>query len=453
MLAGLANFVTRARWDDAPPAARDELKKRVLDSIACAVGALDGIPVRAIRSAVAELGANPSATLIGGGRTSPDRAALHNGAAIRYLDFNDCYLASREACHPSDNLAPVLACAEHSGKDGREMLTALAVAYQVQTRLCDLAPVRDRGFDHVTQGAYAAAAGASRALGLDVEQATNAIAIAGTAYNALRVTRTGALSHWKGLAYPNTAFGAVNGAFLAKHGVTGPAQVFEGAKGFMEVIAGRFEIDWEREGLDAVLRTITKRYNAEGHAQSALEGLLEMRKAAGLTGSEVEAVELETFAAAYNIIGGGNEGDKKTVVTKEDADHSFPYLVAVALLDGQVMPAQYAPARIRAEDVQSLLRRVDIKLAEDLTARFPQEHGCRFRIRLRDGRTLQGGKTDYLGFESRPASWEDLGAKLRALGEARLGAGLADRLVETVADLDRRPVSELAGLLAEVGSC
>src|SRR5581483_11267265 len=147
------------------------------------------------------------------------------------------------------------------------LLAALAVAYQAQCRLSDEAPVRAKGFDHTVQGAYAVAAGAARALGLDAERAANAIAISGTANVALRVTRTGALSHWKGLAYPNTAMAATHAALLAAHGITGPQEVFEGNKGFKETISGPFEIDWHAEDLERVRLTILKKHNAEIHAQ------------------------------------------------------------------------------------------------------------------------------------------------------------------------------------------
>jgi 2-methylcitrate dehydratase len=150
---------------------------------------------------------------------------------------------------------------------------ALAVAYQVQCRLSEAAPVRAGGFDHTTQGAYAVAAGTARALDLDQARTANAIAIAGTAYNALRVTRTGVLSHWKGLAFPNTVLGATHAAFLARQGITGPPEVFEGNKGFKEAIAGPFTIDWDHEGLDVVQRTILKRYNAEIHLVEAVARL------------------------------------------------------------------------------------------------------------------------------------------------------------------------------------
>ncbi len=114
------------------------------------------------------------------------RTSFYNAALVRYLDYNDSFLARGETCHPSDNLGAVLAAGEYAGKSGKDFLTALAVAYQVQCRLSERAPVRARGFDHTTQGAYASAAGAARALGLDKDQAANAIAISGTANNALR---------------------------------------------------------------------------------------------------------------------------------------------------------------------------------------------------------------------------------------------------------------------------
>jgi 2-methylcitrate dehydratase len=189
----LAEFVCRSRWEDISEPAREQLKLRVLDSLGVALGALNGDPVAMVREQVHEFGGEPLATLIGGGKSAPDRAALYNGALVRYLDFNDSYLAPGETCHPSDNLAPVLAAAEYAHADGRTLLTALAVAYQVQTRLSEVAPVRAKGFDHTTQGAYAVAAGVARALGMDKLCTANAIAIAGTSLNALRVTRTGEL--------------------------------------------------------------------------------------------------------------------------------------------------------------------------------------------------------------------------------------------------------------------
>lgn len=431
MVQELARFACRARWEDVSAASQEALKKRVLDALGCAYGALEAPPVQAIREHTADFGGNPLSALIGGGRTSPDRAAFHNGAAVRYLDFNDAFLGRGEACHPSDNLGPVLAAAEYTGASGKEMLAALAVAYQVQLRLSQVAPVRGKGFDHSTQGTYAAAAGVARALGLDVEKSANAIAISGTAFNALRVTRTGSLSNWKALAYPNVAFGAIHAGFLARRGVTGPMEVFEGSKGFMDAIAGRFELDWSKEDLEAVQLTIIKRYNAEGHSQSTIDAVLELRKN-GLRAEDVELVDLYVFDVSYEIIGPG-AGDKKKVKTKEEADHSLPYLVAVALLDGEMTPAQYAEGRVNREDVQALLHKVDVHEDPELSRNFPAHQGVRIEVRLRDGSTRSLARSDYSG----PSSWEELEAKFTSLGGRR-------ELVDMIRRLDDLPVSALA---------
>ncbi len=442
----LANFVVRMTYEDLSEEARQQLKIRILDALGCAIGALEGPPIKMLRAQLEDFGGRPLVTLIGGGKSAPDRAALYNSALVRYLDYNDSYIAKKETCHPSDNLGAVLAASEYAHKSGREFLTALALAYQVQCRLSDVAPVRAKGFDHTTQGAYAVAAGVSKALGLDQGRVANAVAISGTAYNALRVTRTGSLSNWKGLAYPDTAFGATHATFLAMRGITGPLEVFEGNKGLMDAITGRFELDWTRENLEAVRRTSVKKYNAEFHSQSALEGLLELRAAHHLRPEEIESISIDIFDVAYHIIGGGEEGDKQQVRTKEEADHSLPYMVAVALLDGDVSPAQYAPQRIVREDVQSLLRRVAIRPDEALSNRFPAEMPCRVQITLKDGRTLSIEKQDYEGFYTRPMSWEKVVARFERLATPYTNAAQRAAIVETVAHLETKEVEQLTQL-------
>ena len=446
----LASFIVRASYDDLSEEARHQMKVRVLDSLGCAIAAVEGEPIRLIREQIEDFGGKGHCTLIGGGRTSPDRAALYNSALVRYLDFNDFYLAPGESCHPSDNFGPVLAATEYAGGNGADLLTAMAVAYQVQCRLSDVAPVRAKGFDHTTQGSYAVAAGVSKALGLDVERTANAIALSGTPFNALRVTRTGALSHWKGLAYPSTAFSCTHASFLAMRGVTGPPEVFEGNKGFMDTISGHFSLDWSREGLDRVLRTEVKKYNAEGHSQQTIEGILELRSEHGFSAEDVVGIEIETFDVAYNIIGGGEEGDKTLVENKEQADHSLHYMVAAAILDGQVMPEQYTSKRIHSRDVQDLLRKVVVHPSDAYSKRFPDEMPTLMRVTLRDGSVLVNEKTDYEGFHSNPMRWETVVDKFEGLSEPYADMPLRGEIVDAVSRLDAVPVGEFAALLARV---
>ncbi|MCF6155382.1 MAG: MmgE/PrpD family protein [Candidatus Brocadia sp.] len=446
----LASFVVRASYNDLSESARQQLKIRVLDSIGCAIGAVDGKPIRLVREQIEDFGGAERCTMIGGCRTSPDRAAFYNSALVRYLDFNDSYLAKGETCHPSDNFGAVLAAAEYANKSGREFLTALATAYQVQCRLSDSAPVRAKGFDHTTQGAYAVAAGVSNALGLDLTKTANAIAICGASFNALRVTRTGALSNWKGLAYPNTAFCCTHATFLAMRGITGPLEVFEGNKGFMDAIAGRFEIDWSNENLERITHTILKRYNAEIHSQSVIEGILELKRECGFTAAEVTRVEIEIFDVAYHIIGGGEEGDKTIVRTKEEADHSLPYMIAVAMLDGRVMPEQYKPDRIQRQDVQGLLKKISVRPLEAYSHRFPNEMPCRITVSLSDGRVLVKEKQDYEGFHTHPMRWETVVQKFERLSRPYTDASLRLKIVDAVADMDSIQISYIMRLLAKV---
>ncbi len=450
MVQELANFVVSRSFDDLSPPAVDALKIRVLDALGCAIGALDGGPIRSLRAHVAEFGGRPRCTTVAGTKTAPDRAALVNGALVRYLDYNDSYLAKGETCHPSDNLGAVLAGVEYAKGTGRDLLTSLAIAYQVQCRLSDVAPVRAKGFDHTTQGSYAVAAGVSKALRLDADRTANAIAISGTAFNALRVTRTGVLSNWKGLAYPNTGFCGTHATFLAMRGITGPLEVFEGNKGFMDAIAGRFEIDWSKEDLERVTRTIVKRFNAEVHSQSATEGILELKAEAPFKPGDVERIEIEIFDVAYNIIGGGEEGSKYGVRTKEEADHSLQYIVSAAILDGQVLPAQYDPERILREDIQELHRKVFVRPRKDFSERFPQEMPCRIIVHLKDGRILEKEKRDYEGFVTRPMSWPTAEGKFHALATPYASESLRGQIVATVGGLENLQAADLFKLLAKI---
>ena len=156
---------------------------------------------------------------------------------------------------------------------------------------------------------------------------------------------------------------------------------------------------------------------------------------------------IDIFDVAYHIIGGGEEGDKQRVHTKEEADHSLPYMVAVALLDGDVSPAQYVPERIVREDVQSLLQKVTIQPDEAFTKRFPAEMPCRIHITLKDGRTLAIDKQDYEGFSTRPMTWEKAAAKFERLSVPFTSTAQRAAIIEIVDHLEKNEVAQLTEVL------
>jgi 2-methylcitrate dehydratase len=445
----LAKYVTVKNFEDLSQIACDHLKIRIIDSFACAIGALHADSIHSIYNHIEDFGGNKLASLIGGGVNAPDHTTFYNAALIRYLDFNDSYLAKGETCHPSDNLAAIIAAGEYANANGKELLTALAIAYQIQCRLSDEAPVRAIGFDHTVQGAYAVSAGVAKILRLNQEQIANAIAISGTCNLALRVTRTGALSNWKGLAYPNTAFIGLHAAFLAMRGISGPLEVFEGNKGFKS-LAGPFQIDWPQEDLERVTQTIIKKYNAEIHSQSVIEGILDLKARYEFSTNDIDHIDIKIFDVAYNIIGGGEEGDKILVRTKEEADHSLRYMVAVALIDNQLLPAQYKIDRIIQEDVQKLLRKVHISPFNDYSKIFPTKMPCLINITLKNGTSFVIEKEDYEGFHTRPFSIKTITQKFEQLTNPFLTIETQQKIIETITNLESLYVKDLTNLFSDI---
>ncbi|MGE5246881.1 MAG: MmgE/PrpD family protein, partial [Verrucomicrobiota bacterium] len=197
-----------------------------------------------------------------------------------------------------------------------------------------------------------------------------------------------------------------------------------------------------------VRRTILKRYNSEVHSQSAVEGVIGLITEGRVDARDIAHIRVEIFDVAHLIIGGGAEGNKTIVRTKEAADHSLPYIVAVAALDRELGPAQYSPERILRRDVQSLLRRVEVVPDPGLSARFPDEHACRLTVALRDGRILTREMSDYEGFHTRPMSWERAVEKYLGIAGATRGRGRLEKVIEAVGALENLTAREFAARLS-----
>jgi 2-methylcitrate dehydratase len=444
----IAAFVQSVSYDDFTEDTREELKKRLLDSIGIGIGALGHGPVNAVYDTVRTTNRGNACLLWGrGGTASVEGAAMHNTALTRYLDFMDSFLAPGETPHPSDNVAAVVAAGEAVDATGTDLLEAIGVAYEVQGELAWNAPVRDRGWDHVTHTVISTAAGVSKIMDLDGQSIRDAIGIAGTAHNALRVTRTGGINEWKGIASANAARNGVYAAMLARNGMEGPKNLFEGQKGWKQIVSGDFEVDLD-PGCSRVHDVMTKKYVAETYAQSAVEGIIELAEEHDLNHEAVESIHLDTFAGAKLIIGGG-EGSRYEVETKAQADHSLPYMLAAALIDREMLNAQYEPDRIRSEDVQQLLRTVEVEEDEGFTDRFEAgEMPARIEVTLEDGTGYDIEKDHFEGHPNDSMSWDQVEAKFHDMTESHFQAGRRKDLVETVHGVDAHDVDDLTALLA-----
>jgi len=367
-----------------------EVKKRFVDTVAVALGAFYEEPVVIARwVAESTAGSRLPATVWGSGvRAAFDHAAFANGCAVRYLDFNDTYL-SKEALHPSDMIPALVAAAEVSDADGRRLIEGIAVAYEVAARLADAYSVRGRGWDHVTYIAIAAAAGVSKVLGLDARGTEHAINIATTIAPALRQTRAGEISMWKACAASNAARDGLLAAILASRGMTGPSPVFEGKFGFFKVALGGDTFDiGELGGRLKVMETSIKYWPVEYHSMSAVEAALKIREKAGpIKPDDVEDVEVKTFTVSYRII--VEDPEKWDPKTRETADHSLPYIVAAALLDGRVWVDTFKPERFLADDVRKVMKKMRIEVDPEYDKVYPAGIPNKVRVRLRDGRVYE----------------------------------------------------------------
>jgi 2-methylcitrate dehydratase len=446
----IAAFAEGARAASLDPDVRRMLKRNILDSLGCAIAALPGRPFAALRDQFAEYRSGGSCTLIGGGTAAPDQAAFYNAALVRYVDLLDSYMSAGGLCHPSDNLGAVLAAAEHAKASGEDFLLALAVAYEIQCRITDVVPVMAKGFNHAIQLAVSASAASGKLFGLSTEQLANAIAIATVDNVSLTCVHAEPVSQWKAFSPGMTGMRAVYAASLAKRGFTGPTNLFEGPNGLFRMFDQDIPVDWTDPSLRVVERTVMKKYCSLIHGQPVLEATLALKRQHALHADQIDSVLCDTFQTGFDIAGGGAFGSKDQPRTKEQADYNMKYLIAAALLDGQVGPEQLEEARVRADDAQALLSRVAVRPDPAFTARYPQELNARITVRTRDGRTLRKEQRGYEGGLNDPLSWERTVEKFEWLSEPFAEAGLRKRIVACVDALDTTPIASLTSLLSQV---
>ena len=446
----IGSFAAYVRAQNLTLLLRSLYKRNILDSIGCAISALAGPPFSALREQFEEYRASGTCSLIGGGKTSPDQAALFNSGLVRYPDLLDSYMAPGGLCHPSDNFGAVLAAAEHAHASGEEFMLALAVAYEIQCRFTAALPVMAKGFNHALQLAMSAAAAAGRLFGLSASEIANAVAIAAADNVSLACIHVEPVSQWKGFSPGMTCMRAVYAASLAKRGFTGPRGLFEGPKGLEQMFGQSVEVDWEDNSLEFITQTVLKKYSSLIHGQPVLEATLDLRRSYALHPSQVEQVRCDIFEAGFDFAGGGTYGCKDHVWNKEQGDYNLKYLISAALLDGEVGPDQLEPKRIRAADAQAMVARVEVWPDPQLTARFPNELSARITVRTTDQRTLKREHIGYEGGLDQPMSWERAVEKFHWLSERFADRDLREQIIQAVQQLDSQPIALLIDLLTQV---
>jgi 2-methylcitrate dehydratase len=460
----IAKFSLSRTYDDLPAATIDQLKKHLLDSVASLIHCLRRPTIEKLVNQINEISDSGNCKVPIIGSTSCDRAAQLYTALVRYPDFMDNFLGKEATCHPSDNIGALLAASQMVGASGRDFLLSMAIGYEIECRLIEEVPVMIKGFDHTLLFAYSITAALGRLLNLAVEQTANALAIAGCTFNPLVACRASYTTEWKGLMSSMVAFGCMNIVLQAKHGMTGPTEIFEGNKGFSKEIGMDLKYNWDEDKFDLIPKCVLKSYNSEVHTQSLIEAALDLKHKYMIDPAEIEHIEIVTFLTAYHIVGGGEYGDRHTVFSKEQGDHSLPYTIAAALLDDELYPGAYLPERISRPDVQHLLKKVQVKtkfplqkpkkvagLLDSYTEAYPEKMKGQVTIKMKNGDNHSLEKDDYYGFHTRPMSWTDVEKKFKRLTTENADNQLQAQIIDVINNLENHPMSDLISLITAAG--
>nr|WP_281460107.1 MmgE/PrpD family protein [Pseudomonas sp. P13] len=449
----LAEYAHKFRHQRLPEEIIALVRQRFIDSLACILGAYGAAPVNA---AVCYAVANPAqgASVFGTTvQTTPEIAAFANGVMVRFLDYNDGYMGL-EPGHPSDNIPACLALAEAEGATGAELISAIVLAYEIQMRLQDAASLNKRGWDHVNYINVAMAAAASSLMKLDVAQTAQAINIALSAHLAMRQVRSGSLSDWKGCSAANAARNAIFAAQLSRHGMTGPSPVFEGDMGFFKLVSGPFDLDTDRFGTPengdyAIRRSLTKTFPTNGELHTAVWAALDIRARIDDL-DDIACIVIETSEFNRRVL--ADTPEKWLPKTRETADHSLPYNVARALLDGDITIDSYSPEKMADPMVVALMGKISVVEDGALTALFPRHLANRVSATLVSGEIVVSEMISGPGSVETPMTDSDFERKFRRMASPHLEESAQAKVLGYVAELQHQPefTSLFAAMVASV---
>jgi len=445
----IAGFVEGLTVEALDASAIHEVKRRLVDSFGCIVGGRGSAPARIARRLASQSQGALSATAVGlRPKTTVELAAFANTVMVRFLDYNDMHFTPRGGGqHPSDLIPAALAVGEGLGACGLDVLLGIVVAYEIGAALAGVTRIRERGWDQGTFTVVAAAMGAGKLLGLSRDQLAHAASVAVTSNIATRQTRVGHLSMWKGSATAAANRNGIFAALLAREGMTGPTAAFVGKDGIMDLITGPFTLDLRLPHARpfAAESSSLKFYPAEYNSQSALDVILGLRTRAPV--DEIEDIHVETYWLAYSEI--GMEPAKWDPHTRETADHSLPYLLAAALLDGRITPTSFTDERIADPALRRLMQRISVAERADFSERFPAELNTRIVIRLRSGAVVEGQAAVPHGHAQDPLTDDEVNEKCDALCASANDVRLCRELKQAFWTFDT--MDNVAEVLANLG--
>jgi len=427
----MADWISALRYESLPAEIIDKAKLVLLDTLGCAMGALNAPPVRLARLVAKEQGGNPLATPIGTDwQTSTEHAAFINALAIRYLDFNDYTDVGN---HPSTNIGAALSVAEAQSANGKEFLLAIVTAYEVHMRMREACVEQKDGWDNSTLEHYSMAALAGKLLRLSPEKLSHALAIAGAHANTLAEVRRGKLSMWKGAAEAMSGKMGTYAALLARAGVTGPLGVIDSDYGFAKQVVGKFAPNGLRrhDGKYHISRSCMKMWPCLFVAQAPIAAAMRLYEQ-GVRADNISKITIALSDFAYKQ---QKRFQRSGVSTREDADHSVPYCVSRVFLDGTVWLPQFEERKLTEPSVVELMKKISFR--RDL--KLPKRMGAMVEVKLSDGRSLRARMPYGPGHTRNPVGEANVAKKFHALADEVLGEERARRAAEMILHVEELP--------------
>jgi 2-methylcitrate dehydratase len=332
----------------------------------------------------------------------------------------------------------------------------MVLAYELLGTLGTAAPIREMGWDQGTFMGPAAALAIGHMLGFTEDQLANAMSLSMVPHIPLFVTRVGALSMWKGCSTAGAMRNAIFAVELAAAGMTGPAEPFEGRSGLFDQVSGPFTFTLPANpgGPMIVELSYMKLFPAEGPSQALLGTVPRIREFT--TAGEIEAIEIETFGHALRTM--GSDPAKWDPQTRETADHSLPYVLAVGIVDGDVTRASFTEERVLDPSLRPLMKKISIAENEQFSAEYAPAGRelfgtprARITVRTRSGDVFSEEVTYPRGHPQNPMTRADVDRKLDAACDGSVSDAQREEIREawwsfaTAADVDT-PMATLRAL-------
>ncbi len=427
----LAEWAAGLRYEHLSPQAIATARLYLYDSFGCALGGSQQHDVHIALDYARLLGGRETCTVFGSGfRTDPVMAAFLNALCIRAMDYNDIYWKADPA-HPSDIIPAALSICEMKGLGGRDLILGTVIGHEVEMRLAEFGEpgIREYGWHHATITSIASPIVAGRALGLDPARIQQAIGISASPSMCLGAVTAGKLTNMKNTVDPMATRAGVEAALLAERGYSGPEHVIDGKEGLVHCFGkfgGRFHLDMLTDGLPTapgdhykILDCGMKSFPIEALSHAPLTAMMKIVAENAIDADDVREIRVEVIARAADILG---DPAKYRPTSKETADHSLPYSLAVGLVDGMVTPLQFTQERIDDPALIPVMDRIRVVPNEEFESLFPKFQPSRVTITLADGMEHTQRVDVPKGDPRDPMTVDEIGVKFDALGADVVGA-------------------------------